>query len=263
MHLKIVTWNVNSVRVRIQHLRELIIEHDPDIICLQELKCITDMFPSDELKDCSYNMYIHGQKMYNGVAILSKFPIVKVYTTFPRNPIPNQARFLEVGLNDTPIGYLKIICLYAPNGGVINGDKFHIKLKFYDAFISYIQSLESFDQKIIIGADFNIAPFDIDVYSPSILHNTTCCTYVEKQKLRSLLNLGLVDNFRIKYPSRQEFSWWDYKFNAFKENRGMRIDSILSTTNLIQFLSNCFIDCHTRQKLQPSDHAPVIACYSC
>ena len=260
MSFKIVTWNVNSIKVRLNHLFELIQKHDPDIICLQELKCETDKFPAEELSGLPYNLYIHGQKTYNGVAILSKIPADEVKTDFPNNPIPEQARFIEAAFN-SPIGYIRVISLYAPNGGEVDSDKFVIKLKFYDAFTEYITSIQSFDEKIFIGSDYNIAPFDIDVYSAQKLANTTCVTMLEKQKLRTILNSGFVDNFRIKYPDKQEFSWWDYRGGAFEQNKGMRIDSIISTSNAVKHLVDCTIDFKSREKDKPSDHAPVIAEY--
>jgi len=260
MSLKIVTWNVNSIKVRLAHLRELIKEHDPDIICLQELKCETDKFPKDEISDLPYNLYIHGQKTYNGVAILSKIPSDDIKTEFPNNPIPDQARFIESTF-DTEIGYCRVICLYAPNGGEVGSDKFLTKLKFYDAFTEYLISIKSFDEKIFICADYNIAPFDIDVYSTNELQNSTCFTYVEKQKFRTILNSGFVDNFRIYDPNVQEFSWWDYRAGAFAKNKGMRIDSIISSSNAVSNLVNCMIDLSTREKDKPSDHAPVIGLY--
>ncbi len=261
MSLKIVTWNVNSVNTRMQHLMELIKDQDPDIICLQELKCINEKFPRLEFEHLPYNLYIHGQKTYNGVAILSKIPADEVKTDFPGNPIPEQARFIEATFN-TDIGYARVISLYAPNGGEVGSDKFAIKLKFYDAFTAYLKSIKSFEEKIFIGSDYNIAPFDIDAHSPEKLSVSTCFTYEEKQKLRTILNMGFVDNFRIKYPEKQEFSWWDYRAGAFEQNKGMRIDTILSSSNAVEHLVDCIIDYKTREKQKPSDHAPVIAEYA-
>lgn len=261
MSFKIVTWNVNSIKVRLAHLIEFIKEHDPDIICLQELKCTNENFPSEELSSLPYNLYIHGQKTYNGVAILSKIPAEDIKTEFPGNPLPEHSRFIEGGFN-TPIGYARVISLYAPNGGEVGSDKFAAKLKFYDAFTDYIESIKSFDEKIFIGSDYNIAPFDIDVYSPEKLANTTCVTYEEKQKFRRILNSDFVDNFRIKHPEKKEFSWWDYRGGSFEQNKGMRIDTIVSTSNAVEHLDDCIIDYKTREKHKPSDHAPVIAIYS-
>jgi exodeoxyribonuclease-3 len=136
-----------------------------------------------------------------------------------------------------------------------------MKLKFYDQFTDYINNLVSYDEKLFIGADYNIAPFDIDVYDPDNLQDTTCFTIVEKARMRKILNSGFVDNFRIIHPETKEFSWWDYRAGAFEQNKGMRIDSILSSSNALPFLKDCFIDYQTRTQSKPSDHAPVIAVY--
>lgn len=148
MSLKIATWNVNSVKIRLQHLRELIEQHQPDMIALQELKCETEKFPYDELSDLPYNLYISGQKSYNGVAILSKLPADSIKTEFAGNPIPDQARFIECSFN-TSVGYLRLISLYAPNGGEVGSDKFIIKQNFYDAFTNYISNLRNPDEKLL------------------------------------------------------------------------------------------------------------------
>ena len=261
MSFKIVTWNINSIKVRLNHLREFIAEHNPDIICLQELKCETDKFPFEELSDLPYNVYTNCQKTYNGVAIFSKMPADEVIIEFSGNPIPGQARFIECSF-DSPIGFIRVISLYAPNGGQVGSEKFAIKLDFYDAFISYIKSKKSFEEKLFIGADYNIAPYDIDVHFPDKLRDTTCFTLTEQRKLRTILNDGFVDNFRAKYPQKREYSWWDYRAGAFEQNNGMRIDTIISTTNALQNLEDCVIDYATREKRQPSDHAPVIGIYN-
>ena len=182
MSLKIATWNVNSIRMRLQHLIEFIKLNDPDIICLQELKCETDKFPAEELSHLPYNFYINGQKSYNGVGILSKIPADEVKNNFEANPIADQSRFIECSFN-TSVGYIRVISLYAPNGGEVGSDKFVNKLEFYDAFTNYINSKKSFEEQLFIGSDFNIAPYDIDVYDVAKLQNSTCFTYKEKEKL--------------------------------------------------------------------------------
>lgn len=259
--LKIVTWNVNSIRVRLPLLKELITEHNPDIICLQELKCTANHFPLQELNNLSYKVYLNSQKNYNGVAILSKTIANQVITQFVQNPIPDQARFIECSFN-TCIGDIRLISLYAPNGNAVGSEKFLTKLQFFDALINYIHNKKSHKEKLFIGADYNIAPFDIDVYSADKLKNTTCFTTIEKKKLRSILNSGFIDNFRIKHPQVQAFSWWDYRGRAFEQNQGMRIDTILSTSNVLQHLQDCIIDYRMRSKSRPSDHAPVIGIYN-
>ncbi len=260
MRFKIATWNINSVKIRIPHLLDFIKIHDPDIICLQEIKCETEKFPYEELSHLPYNIYAQGQKSYNGVAILSKIRADEVKTEFPNNPIADQARFIECSFL-SPIGYIKVISLYVPNGGEVGSDKYDIKLKFYDCFTDYLIAHKSFDEKQFICSDFNVAPFDIDVYEPRAVENSTCFTYEERRKLRTILNSGFMDNYRIIHPSKQEFSWWDYRAGAFEQNKGMRIDSIISSTNAVSCLVNCMIDYNARTKDRPSDHAPVIAVY--
>lgn len=257
--MKIASWNINSIKMRIEHLRDFINTSDPDVILLQELKCETDKFPYDELSDLPYNFYIHGQKSYNGVAILSKIKADEIVYDFPSNPCSDQSRFIEISLQSN-IGFCRIMSIYAPNGGEVNSDKFEMKLKFYDALIDYAGSRKSVDENLIMGGDFNIAPFDIDVYSPKLLKDSTCFTLIEKNKMRTLLNSGFDDIYRILHPEKQEFSWWDYRAGAFEQNKGMRIDAILSSHNATGHFQNSYVEYSMRSKLKPSDHVPVIVC---
>jgi exodeoxyribonuclease III len=257
--MKIASWNVNSIKARFTHLIEFIDKENPDILLLQETKCTNHNFPLMELEHLGYNIYIHGEKSYNGVAIFSKFKADDITYNFPNNPLEEQARFLEITAS-TSIGFIRIISLYAPNGGEIDSDKFNKKLEFYDALTSYLAGKKTFDEKLIIGGDFNIAPFDIDVYSPNALAETTCFTLRERQKLRSLLNLGFADLYRLFHPVSQEFSWWDYRAGGFEQNRGMRIDMILSSYNATNYFTDCYMDYHQRAKEKPSDHIPIVVC---
>jgi exodeoxyribonuclease-3 len=259
--MKIITWNVNSINVRLPHLLELIKKHDPDIICLQELKCDNSKFPKEALEHLPYNLYYHGQKSYNGVAILSKLPAENIKTEFPGNPLPDHSRFIEIDVNSS-IGYSKIISLYAPNGGEVGSDKFISKLEFYDNFTKYLIEQKSFDHHIFIGSDYNIAPFDIDVYSPDKLRHSTCFTIEEQKKLRTILNSGFVDTYRLINPDSREYSWWDYRAGAFEQNKGMRIDSIITSTGASKYLLDSEIDYQTRGLIKPSDHAPVISSFA-
>ncbi|XVN42441.1 MAG: exodeoxyribonuclease III [Candidatus Rickettsia vulgarisii] len=255
--MKIATWNINSVRTRLEHLRDFLIEENPDVVLLQEIKCETEKFPLEELSDLPYNFYIYGQKSYNGVAILSKFPADEVIKDLPNSNI-NQARFLEIAVQ-TPIGFCNIISLYAPNGSEVGSDKFEMKLKYYEDLVEYLQSKKSFDNKVIIGGDFNIAPFDIDVYSAKELANTTCFTKEEKYYLRTILNSGFEDLYRLSSPSAQEFSWWDYRAGSFEQNKGMRIDMILASSKAADHFDICQMSSSWRAKSKPSDHIPVVA----
>lgn len=256
--MKIITWNINSIRMRCNLLRELLLETNPDIILLQELKCETNKFPYEDLSDLPYNFYVHGQKSYNGVAILSKFSADEVITDFSHNNHSDQARFLAIHVS-TPIGFCKIISLYAPNGTAKYSDKFEQKLEFYKNFTNYLISQKSFDEKILIGGDFNIAPFDIDVYSPTNLRETICFTRDEQKLLRTILNSGFEDMYRLTNPNNNEFSWWDYRAGNFEQNKGMRIDMLLGSSNIIDCLTNCYMAYDMRAKNKPSDHIPVIA----
>lgn len=258
--LKIVSWNINSIRSKINHVLEFLKEHDPDILLLQETKCENHQFPHENFSATPYNVSIHGEKSYNGIAIFSKFIIEEVKTDFPGNPCSHQARFMEIACN-THIGYSKIICVYVPNGGEVGSDKFSLKLDFYDAFTCYLKSIKSREENIIIGGDFNVAPFDIDVFDPSALENTTCSTLIEKQKFRQILNLGYHDLYRICAPNTQEFSWWDYRAGAFQKNQGMRIDMILGNSAAADKISSFIMDKSYRAKDKPSDHIPIIAIF--
>jgi exodeoxyribonuclease-3 len=206
----------------------------------------------------SYNVYVHGQKSYNGVAILSKFPADEVITKFDTICSQDQARIIQISLQ-SPIGFCSIMSVYAPNGSFPGSDKFEMKLGFYDDFIAYLHSQKSIDNKLIIGGDFNIAPFDIDVYSAQELHNTTCFTNQEKKRLRTILNSGFEDLYRVCNPRQQEFTWWDYRAGNFEKNRGLRIDTILASSNLVDNLHSCSIHYSWRSKDKPSDHVPVVA----
>ena len=255
--MKVATWNINSIKSRLEHFLTFVKEADPDIILLQELKCETEKFPHSELSHLPYNFYIHGQKSYNGVAILSKFKADEVTYNFENNPLPEQSRFIEAQIQ-TPAGYYSIISLYAPNGGEVGSEKYEFKLKFYDALNAYLEARGRFNEKILIGGDFNIAPFDIDVHSPAALANSTCFTLAEKQKFRALLNSGYDDMFRLIHPQAQEFSWWDYRAGCFEQNKGMRIDMILTSPAAASDFKNCYMDYNSRTLTKPSDHIPVI-----
>lgn len=257
---KIATWNINSIRSRINAVQKFLEIEKPDILLLQETKCENHQFPESDFAHLPYNIKIHGQKSYNGVAIFSKLQIDEVKTDFPNNPCKDQARFIEITC-DTNIGYARIISVYVPNGGEVNSDKFELKLQFFDELIKYLESLKNIDENIIIGGDFNVAPFDIDVYSTKDLENSTCFTLIEKQKMRMLLNSGYQDLYRLHYPIKQEFSWWDYRGGSLQKDHGLRIDMILANNKAISHLSDCYINKSVRLEEKASDHAPVIAIF--
>lgn len=257
--LKILNWNINSINARLNLLELVIKNHNPDIILLQETKCINEKFPTSQLSHLPYNFYIHGQKSYNGVAILSKIPGENIKYNFKDNPCENEARFIEISINIKNY-YFQIISLYAPNGSAVGSEKFDQKLEFYDALYNYLESSKSFDSAILLGGDFNIAPFAIDVYSEQVL--ASGYDIKERRKMRYILNTGFYDLFRLANKGKVEFSWWDYRAKSFEHNKGMRIDGFLSSALAAQMLDSCIIDQQVRSLEKSSDHAPVIASFS-
>jgi exodeoxyribonuclease-3 len=254
----VAVWNVNSIKARLSNFIEWAERTQPDFILLQELKCEEEKFPFEALESLNYNYAISGQKTYNGVAILSKFPLEEISKNFPDDPDPTHARFIEACAH-TEIGYVRIISLYVPNGGEVGSDKFEYKLKFFDQFEKYVKSKICVDELLIIGGDYNVAPEEIDVYDAKYLQNSTCFTLPERKKMRSLLNTGFEDAYRLLHPNKVEFTWWDYRGNSFTHNKGMRIDHILLSPRAADSLSRCYIDSDVRGKDSASDHAPIIA----
>jgi exodeoxyribonuclease III len=255
--IKLITWNVNSVRVRMPLLINLIETESPDILLLQETKCENIKFPFEELENLGYNVLSHGQKTYNGVAILSRFPIDLSKDNFENNPISHQARFLEAEIM-LPIGYARIISVYVPNGGEVNSESYHMKLNFFKAFSQYLNEIKKYDEFLIVGGDFNVAKEEIDVWEPSKYLDSTCFTMPERQAMRAMLNGEMCDFFRLINPEKVEFSWWDYRGSSLKKNQGLRIDTIIGSYNLTQHPMQCSIKKEWREKESPSDHAPVM-----
>ncbi len=261
--LKILTWNINSIRSRIGQLNQLIADEQPDIILLQETKCEARQFPLHAINESNkYNVSVNSQKSYNGVAILSKFPLEDVKVNFIGNPCPDQARFIEACCL-TEVGYIKIISVYVPNGGEVGSDKFQVKLLFMNSFTKYLNDIKAPEELIIVGGDFNIAAYDNDVYSAADLQNSTCFTLSERQALRELIiNYDFMDIYRLLHPDKKEFTWWDYRAGAFEKNLGMRIDYVFGTVNIAQKAIDCHINYHTRSNSKASDHAPIITVFS-
>jgi exodeoxyribonuclease III len=256
--VKIATWNVNSVKSRCTQLVDYLKSPQaPDILCLQELKCETDNFPHLEIGGTGYNYTVHGQKTYNGVAILSKYPIDEVNTTLPGRDIDqNQARYMEVVIS-LKNEALRIVNLYIPNGQSIDSDKFTYKKLFYDRLYEHTKQLLSYNEKLVLAGDFNVAPNPIDVYDPARLEGTICFHPEERTKIRSLIGLGLTDAYRAIHPDTKAFSWWDYREAAWQKNHGLRIDYLLLSPEAADCVVEAGIESKMRNNEKPSDHAPV------
>lgn len=260
--ISIATWNVNSIRSRLQHLLEwLRSDNAPDIVCLQELKVEDSIFPAMEIEELGYNIATHGQKTYNGVAILSKFPLEDVLRGLPGNEEDEQARYIEA-LACVDDAVVRVASVYVPNGQAVDSDKFAYKMRFYDLLKARLDMLRSYDEVTVIGGDYNVAPDAIDVYDPASLEGTICFHPKEREKLRHILNSGYYDAFRVCSPAKQQFSWWDYRGNGWKMNKGLRIDHLLLSPKAVDCMGECDTITDMRGAEKASDHAPVVGYFS-
>ncbi len=252
--LKIASWNVNSIRKRTDQLRSFIIDHQIDIVLLQEIKCTEEQFPDLEIQE--YKHAIYGQTAKNGVCVLSKYPILeKLRVDLVESH--QDARYIECIVKYDHYN-IRLVSVYVPNGG----NAFEYKLSFLDKLIVRMDKLLKNEEIIVVAGDYNVAPDDMDVFDPHILEDQVCFHINEREKLRTIFNLGFTDAFRISNPDLQQFSWWHYQGNSLRRNQGMRIDHILLSPQAIDRLEACYIYEKLRKLENPSDHAPVICCLS-
>jgi len=251
--LKLATWNVNSLKVRLPHLLGWLASAQPDVVCLQETKTEDAGFPFAELAAAGYQALHNGQKTYNGVALLARSEPSEVLRALPGFE-DAQKRFLAA-----TIAGVRCICAYMPNGQAVGSEKYAYKLAWLDALARWLQDeLERFPQLALLG-DFNIAPEDRDVHDPQAWQGQVLCSEPERAAFRRFLDLGLVDAFRLFPQPEKSFTWWDYRMMAFRRNHGLRIDHILVSPRLAARCRACLIDVAPRKLERPSDHAPVIA----
>lgn len=251
--MKIASWNVNSVRVRAKQLSNFLISEGIDICLLQEIKCVSEAFPTEYFEDLGYNACVFGQKAYNGVAILSRYIIEETVTgaeVFEDDyPNPCQARYIEALINGHTVA-----SVYVPNGVAPGSDQYYYKLRFLNILKNHIRS----NNVSIIGGDFNIALTDYDVYDPKLWHEKICCTELERKCLHGVIDdLELIDALRRKYNNNERiYTWWNYKFNSYSTDKGLRLDYIFLTSD-IQF-QDAYVARSSRNLERPSDHAPVV-----
>ena len=250
--IKIASWNVNSIRARLEHVSVWLQLHAPDVLLLQELKGTE--FPALHFKELGYESVAVTQKAYNGVAILSRNPIVGVGTTLPGDDADSHARYLEVVIDD-----LKIVNIYLPNGNPPGSDNFAYKLAWMDRLHIHLQKLAAEKFPVVVGGDFNVIPEDIDCHKPSSWIHDALFQPEPRGRYRNLLNLGYIDAFRSLHPGEGgHFTFWDYFRQAFEHNRGIRIDHFLLSPSATGRLKICEIDSAPRSNPKPSDHAPII-----
>jgi len=255
--LKIVSWNINSLRKRLECLLAWLAQTKPDIVCLQETKCTDEQFPELELRAAGYHSAFHGQKSYNGVAILSK--------TQPRDVRPSlcdeendpQARVIAA-----TIGAVRVYSIYAPNGRAVGSSAYNYKMNWYARLYNCLRDQENTALPMAVCGDFNVAPADVDVYDPDLWRGAIMCSDAERAAFAKLCAAGFADTLRVHHPEPGLFSWWDYRMLAFPKNRGLRIDAILANKALAAQCTGAGIDREMRKGKEPSDHAPVWAEFS-
>lgn len=250
--MKIATWNVNSLKIRLPQVIQWLEVNQPDVLCLQETKLQDAFFPLAELSANGYSAIFAGQKTYNGVALLSRQVGCESVTMIP-NFADDQKRMVAATYGD-----VRVVCIYVPNGDTIESEKFQYKLNWLFAFRCWLrEELKRFPKLVLLG-DFNIAPEDRDVHDPELWKDQVLCSPSEREAFQKFLDLGLHDSFRLFEQPSKSYTWWDYRMLAFRLNKGLRIDHILLSEALIDNCESCFIDKSPRKLERPSDHTPVI-----
>jgi exodeoxyribonuclease-3 len=251
--MRLATWNVNSLRVRLPQVLEWLARERPEVLCLQETKLTDPEFPAAALAEAGYQAVWSGQKTYNGVAILSRVPATAVQCELHGLDDP-QRRFLAASVDG-----LRLVNVYVPNGEAVGSDKYRYKLAWLEALTAYLRAELAAHPRLALLGDFNIAPEDEDVHDPQAWRGQVLFSDPERTAFRALLAAGLVDLFRAFPQPPASYTWWDYRQGAFRRNRGLRIDHILVSHELAPAARNCRVDVTPRRAERPSDHAPVIA----
>jgi exodeoxyribonuclease III len=253
--MKIATWNVNSLRVRLPQLLQWLAANPLDVVALQETKLVDADFPRAELEAAGYHVACSGQKTYNGVALLSRQPIESVVCELPDFTDP-QRRLLAA-----TIGGVRVVDVYVPNGQSVDSDKYVYKLAWLSGLRSFLQKECATAERLVLLGDFNVAPADADVHDPAAWQGSVLVSEPERAALRDIQALGLTDLFRRFDQPPRSFSWWDYRQAAYRRNLGLRIDLILGSAAMSARCSHCHIDREPRAWERPSDHAPCIASF--
>ncbi len=251
--MKIASWNVNSLNVRLPHVLAWSEVARPDVLALQETKLTDDKFPVAELMELGYHSVFSGQKTYNGVAVLSREQALDPVTDVPGLDDP-QRRILAA-----TVGGVRIVNLYVVNGSEVGSEKFGYKIHWLEKVTAWLASEMKQHEKLVVLGDFNIAPDDRDVYDPEEWREKILCSTPERDALGKILDLGLTDTFRMFEQEERTWSWWDYRMNMFRRKLGLRIDLVLASEAMAKCCTASYIDIEPRRQERPSDHAPAIA----
>jgi len=254
--MRIATWNVNSIRQRLDHLLLWLKERSPDIVCLQEIKCQDDAFPREPIEALGYNVVTHGQKTFNGVALLSKYRFDETAPGLAGDPEDLHARFLE-GVVSHSSGTVRVACLYLPNGNPPETEKYPYKIRWMERLSQYAKERLKEEQPLVLAGDFNVIPSADDVYNPAAWAGDALFLPKTRERFRALLNLGLTDAFRAVNDQPGQYTFWDYQAGAWQKNNGIRIDHLLRSPQASDRLVDAGIDKHVRGWEKASDHVPV------
>lgn len=255
--MRIATWNVNSIRQRLDHLTRWLGETQPDLVCLQELKCMEEAFPRSEIESLGYNIAVNGQKTFNGVAILSKTPLDDVRIGLPGDEEDLQARYLEAVVS-RPKGVVRVASIYLPNGNPLGTEKFPYKLGWMDRLIRHASHLLTLEEPLVLAGDYNVIPTPLDARHPEKWFNDALFQPESRARFEALKALGLTDSVRQCLPAEAVYTFWDYQAGARQRNDGIRIDHLLLSPEATAHLSAVRIDEHVRDWEKPSDHVPVV-----
>ena len=251
--MKLATWNVNSIRVRLPQLLDWLAAVKPSVLCLQETKSEDAKFPRAEIEAAGYQVAFSGQKTYNGVAILARAALTDAASGIA-DAADEQKRVLAATVEG-----VRVVCVYCPNGQAVGSEKYAYKLKWFESLRNWLRGELARHPRLAVAGDFNVAPEDRDVHDPKAWEGAVLASEPERAALRSLLELGLADSFRLFPQPEKSFTWWDYRMVAFRRNAGLRIDHILLSAELAKSCTACSIDRAPRKLERPTDHAPVIA----
>lgn len=251
--MKLASWNVNSLKVRLPHVLDWLAEHQPDILGLQETKTIDENFPVEDIESAGYQVAFAGQKTYNGVAVISKITPEDIVTDLPGLEDP-QRRVLGCTVGD-----IRFLNLYVPNGSEVGSEKYDYKLGWLEKLAEHVEDQVKIFENLVVVGDFNIAPDDRDLWDPEGWKDKILVSKPERDALQRLVNLGLTDTFRLFDQEDNIYSWWDYRAAGFRRNHGMRIDLVLSSPAMTERCTASYVDKEPRKLERPSDHAPVVA----
>lgn len=255
--MKIASWNVNSVKVRLPHLLDFLKTQQPDVLCLQETKCLAEDFPQLEIAALGYRTEALGQRAYNGVALLSREPARRVVRGLPGAEDDEQARYIEASFGAADGGEVRVASLYVPNGNPAGTDKFTYKLAWMERLAAHAGELLREETPFVLAGDYNVCPTDDDVYDPVAWRDDALCRLDTRSRFRALLNLGITDAYRVFHRESHRYTFWDYQAGRWHRDEGLRIDHLLLSPQAADRVAGCEIDKSPRGKERASDHTPI------